>query len=278
MTRVAVIVPCFDDGLTLPETLASLKGQEPHELVVVDDGSTDPTTLRVLEELDRTGTAVVRRENGGLSAARMSGLAATTAPYVFPLDADDLLGDGALARLADALDADDDAMAAWGDVELFGSVELELRMPRSLDPWLFTYVNEVPGTSLLRRTALEAVGGWRLAGGYEDWDLWLSFAERGYRGVYVPGRMIRYRQHGSRMNADAIMQHGVKHARLRELHPMLFSDRRHLRRASPESRHVKLLWPLIESLPFLSLWNRHRLCRLVRDPRRQLASRRRVMS
>src|ERR1043166_895150 len=110
MPRVAVVVPCFDDGETLSTALASLAGQEEHELVVVDDGSTDPDTLTVLAELERNGVQVVRRPNGGLSAARMSGVEATSAPYVMPLDADDALAPGALRALADALDADERAV------------------------------------------------------------------------------------------------------------------------------------------------------------------------
>src|SRR5438552_298882 len=73
MPRVAVVVPCFDDGETLPDALASLAEQEPHELVVVDDGSTDPATLETLADVERRGVRVVRRANGGLSAARMTG-------------------------------------------------------------------------------------------------------------------------------------------------------------------------------------------------------------
>jgi glycosyltransferase involved in cell wall biosynthesis len=276
MTRVAVVIPCFDDGATLPETLDSLRGQEPHELVVVDDGSTEPRTLALLADLERKGTRVVRRPNGGLSAARMTGLDATTAPYVFPLDADDLLGEGALARLADALDSDARIAAAWGDVELFGTVELPLRMPRTLDPWLFTFLNEVPGTCLLRRDAIVAAGGWRLSDGYEDWDLWLSFVERDFTGTYVPGKMIRYRQRPGRMNEDAIARHDAKYLAVRALHPELFAARAQLRRSSSEPLHVKLLWTAIDAMPGLSPWTRLQLCRLVRDPRRQLASRRRA--
>lgn len=275
--RVAVVVPCFDDGTTLPETLASLDAQEPHELIVVDDASTDPRTLTVLRELEDAGTRVLRRtENGGLSAARMSGVSETTAPYVFPLDADDLLAPGALTRLADALDADDRLAVTWGDVELFGAIDLKLRLPDTLDPWLFTFVNEVPGTCLYRRTSLLEAGGWRLAGGYEDWDLWLSFAERGYAGRRVPGPMLRYRQRTGRMNEAAIGDHTVKVGRLRELHPALFAGRRRLSRSSPEPWRVRMTWPLIERLPGVSLWTRHRLCRVVRDPRTQLASARRT--
>src|SRR5436190_12269548 len=105
MLRVAVVVPCFNDGATLRETLGSLRDQEAHELVVVDDGSDDPATLETLRALEDEGVRIVRRENGGLSAARMTGVEATAAPYVFPLDADDALAPGALAALADALEA-----------------------------------------------------------------------------------------------------------------------------------------------------------------------------
>src|SRR5690348_6870830 len=156
MPRVAVVVPCFNDGETLPTTLASLEDEEEHELVVVDDGSDDPDTLATLAQVSDEGTNVVRRANGGLSAARMTGVEATTAPYVFPLDADDAIVPGAFAALADALDATPGAALAWGDIEVWGEVEAELAVARSLDPWLLTYLNDVPVASLLRRSALEA--------------------------------------------------------------------------------------------------------------------------
>ena len=103
MTATAVVIPCWNDGETVGDTVASARDQA-DELLVVDDGSTDPATLAVLERLRADGVGVLRVENGGPSAARMAGLAGTTAPYVFPLDADDELVPGALAALAHALD------------------------------------------------------------------------------------------------------------------------------------------------------------------------------
>src|SRR5260221_9786491 len=133
--RIAVVVPCFDDGPTLRETVTSVLAQEPSELLVVDDGSTDVATLDLMAELEREGIRVLHQENQGLPKARMAGVAATTAPYVFPLDADDVVLPGALTTLADALDADPGAVAAWGDTWFFGDVEVTVRSAAPIHPW-----------------------------------------------------------------------------------------------------------------------------------------------
>ncbi len=273
MSRVAVIVPCFDDGATLPETLATLAGQEPHELVVVDDGSTDPATLEVLAGLEADGVRVVHRPNGGLSAARMTGVEATGAPYVFPLDADDALVPGAIALLADALDADPEAAVAWGDIDVWGELSAQLAVARSLDPWLLTYVNDVPVASLVRRAALLEVGGWCMGSGYEDWDLWLALAERGYRGVHVPAPTFRYRRRSGRMLDTATPRHAELYSRLRDRHGALFAARGRNRSRSSAPLRAKLAFPLIERLP-LDPFTRHRLYLLVNRPRQILSLRR----
>src|ERR1700693_221016 len=100
--RVAVVVPCHNDGETLPETVRSVLAQEPTELVGVDDGSGDPGTTAVMQQLEEEGVRVVRQENRGPAEARMAGVRVTSAPYVFPLDADDVLLPGALTALVRA--------------------------------------------------------------------------------------------------------------------------------------------------------------------------------
>jgi len=273
--RVAVVVPCFDDGSTLAETIDSLAQQESVELVVVDDGSSDAATLRALETLRSEGVEVVRRENGGLAAARMTGVAATKAPLVFPLDADDLLLPGALTALADALEATPTAAAAWGDLEMFGRFPMAVASSDTLDPWTITFLSEIPGTSMLRRTALDDVGGWTLREGYEDWDLWLALAERGWSGVRVARPVLRVRQHQGRLNAGWLEDHGRYVAELRARHPELYARRSLTRRSSSAPLRAKLLFPVIERLTFMSARDRYRLTRLVNHPLRMLRGRRR---
>jgi glycosyltransferase involved in cell wall biosynthesis len=273
MTRVAVVIPCFDDGATIGQAVASLGGEEPHELVVVDDGSTDKATLRVLDALESGGVRLIRQENAGLSAARMAGVRATTAQYVFPLDADDLLVAGALGALADALDRDPEAKLAWGDVEIFGDFEGSVAGARSFDPWHLTYVSEIPVASLLRRDALLQAGGWQLRG-YEDWDLWMAFAERGWGGVYVGRAVIRHRQHGRRLAGSMLDSFGAVYARLRDRHRPLFEARRANWLRSDAPWRARLLFPLITALPGVSAFDKHRLCRLVSRPHETLRGRR----
>ena len=247
--RIAVVVPCFNDGATLEETVRSILTQEPTELVVVDDGSNDPLTLQVMQRLEHRGVRVVRQENRGLAEARMAGVRATSAPYVFPLDADDMLLPGALTALADSLDTHADAVAAWGDTEFFGDAKVVVRSADRIDPWRTTFVNELPVMSLFRRRALLDAGGWTPKGGYEDWDLWMALAERGWGGVHIGRSVARYRVRGGRMWRDSAFRHDEIFAELRDRHPDLFANRHANRRRSTSSAFVKLALPLVERAP-----------------------------
>lgn len=250
--RVAVIVPCFNDGALVTEAVASARGgPEPVELVVVDDGSSDPGTLRVLDDLEADGVRVVHQANTGLPGARMAGLAATTAPYVFPLDADDLLVAETLPRMADALDADPAAAVCFGDYAEFGPArpeDLVRAVPERLDPYRVAYTNEYPVSALFRRSALQAVGGWKpIRLGYEDWDLWMGLVEAGHAGVHVGPGLLTYRRrlHGERMLTTAKRNHRELYRTLRGRHPKLFAEIGEHRRRSDLSPLRRALYPYV---------------------------------
>ena len=265
--RVAVVIPCFDDGATIAEAVASVAAQEPCELVVVDDGSTDPHTLRVLDELAEAGHTVIHQRNGGTSAARMAGVAATRAPYVFPLDADDAVLPGALSTLVAELDSRPDVAAVWGSVRLFGEVErVERGRAGTLDPWRITYFNNIPYASLFRRKALMAVGGWSLPGPFQDWDLWMSLAEAGYRGAGVDEPVLNYRRHGGRQFSRGAERHAELYSSLKSRHERLFASRRRNWSRSSDPWRVRLGLPVATAIPGLSQRYRHRLFTLADNP------------
>jgi glycosyltransferase involved in cell wall biosynthesis len=263
-----VIIPCFNDGRTLPDAIDSVLRQESCEIVVIDDGSDDAETAHVLDGLPEKSVRVLRQDRQGAAAARAVGLSTTTAPYVFPLDADDRIAPGALRDLADALDANPSAAAAWGDIEVFGDYSGSRHGPRQLDPWLLTYVNNITGgATLIRRSRLDDVGGWQMKDGYQAWDLWLSFAERGWTGIYIPRVVLHYRQHGPRLSAVHRKSFAAFYDQLRERHPSLFRQRRTLWRQSHAGWRLKLALPIIATLPLSALF-KHRLQNFMENPRR----------
>ncbi len=90
--RISVVVPAYNNGQWLPRSLESLVNQtyQDLEIVVVNDGSTDDTA-RVLNALaeECSRIRVIHQENGGVTAARLRGVAEASGRWIGFLDADD---------------------------------------------------------------------------------------------------------------------------------------------------------------------------------------------
>lgn len=246
--RVAVVIPCYNDGALAGEAVASAQRSRDAEVLVVDDGSTEPDTLAALDALERAGVKVLHQANAGLSVARMAGVAATGAPYIYNLDADDLAMPDELSIMADRLDADPAAAVCYGDYEEFGDACLVRVVPHEIDPFRLAFTNEYPVTALYRRSTLQQLGGWRhLGAGYEDWGFWMTLAEHGCRGVHAGAGVItmRRRLHGERMLGAARADHRTLYRALRAEHPRLFAELSTHRRASRMSWGRKLLYPVV---------------------------------
>ena len=122
MNLVVVIIPAYRANATLPRTVASVKAQTMSvEIVVVDDGSPEP-----VPPMD--GVRIIRQANAGGYAARLRGVAETTAPYVVFVDADDVIEPTLcekMMKLAEAERLDVVQCETWrSDAEPPGGVEI----------------------------------------------------------------------------------------------------------------------------------------------------------
>ena len=201
--RVAVVIPCYNLGRHLEEAVQSVLGQtrQDFEIVVVDDGSTDPATVALLADYRRPGTRVVHTPNRGLPAARNHGIQHTEAPYICALDADDKLEPRWLEKGLLALDADPSLAFVSHWVRSFGEEEGDWT-PTDCDLPTLLDANTINGAALVRREAVAAVGGFDedMRDGCEDWDLWLRLVERGYRGAIIPEVLFFYRRRADSMS------------------------------------------------------------------------------
>ena len=250
--RIAVVIPCFNDGTLVREAVHSIVEDEPIEIVVVDDTSTDRATHAVLEELRAEGVRVRRHDrNTGAARARGTGLSETRARFVFPLDADDLAVPGVLGAMADRLEAEPDAAACFGDYAEFGDSRIVRAVPERLDPFRVAFTNEYPVSAMFRRAVLEEVGAWTSQGyrgsGYEDWNLWMTLAERNNRCVHLGVGVLTYqrRLHGERKLASGKRRHGELYRELKQAHPRLFGELDAHRSQSDLGPLRRWLYPLV---------------------------------
>lgn len=206
--EVAVIVPLYNYEQYIVECLQSVFEQtiEPLSIIVVDDCSTDHSLdlavafLGVNAERFSSVQVIRHRKNQGLSMTRNSGIAWSTEPLLFMLDADNLIRPPTLARLKSALDTDK-ADFAYSQLFIFGA---EARIGDA-DIWHIDRIrlgNTIDAMALIRRSALERAGGYSVLAddhGWEDYDLWCRFFMLGLRGVFLPELLCEYRRHGRSM-------------------------------------------------------------------------------
>ena len=200
---ISVVIPTFDCGAYVEQAVESVRiqaieGVTVHEIVIVDDGSTDDTA-EVLERLSGDITAV-RQDNAGPSAARNTGIAEASGDYLCLLDADDALAPGALAHHRARLDADPRLMVTQGHSQFVRRLRVvsdEGRIDADLDGQTVVTMNV--GSCLFRREAFETVGGFdENLRNLEDIDWFLRAGDLGL-STAVDERLAVYRlrRHGS---------------------------------------------------------------------------------
>lgn len=193
--RLSVVIPCFDHGEFLVEAVASAERSVPvpWELIIVNDGSTETRTLEVLNVLRAAGYCVVDQDNLGLATARNHGIERARASYILPLDADNRLRTGFIEGALGVLDAHPEVGVVYGDRRDFGLRNLVVDVP-PVDVDALLSCNFIDACAVIRKAV------WRDCGGYdsgmpawEDWDLWIGAAERGWQFHHIPVEAFDYR-------------------------------------------------------------------------------------
>jgi glycosyltransferase involved in cell wall biosynthesis len=210
--KVTVVIAAYNAERFIRQTLDSVFAQSLREveLIVVDDGSTDGTPA-ILRGIDDRRLSVLRQANGGVSAARNAGLALARAPYIFFLDADDILVPDALQRMVATLDNNPDRVACFAHhiritedgAELTRRSDLPLKMFPAADTLRNLVAKNfiVCGAICIRTEAARGVRGFNpdLKWG-EDWEFWCRLALLADFAAMPNDVVLMYRQHGGSAN------------------------------------------------------------------------------
>jgi glycosyltransferase involved in cell wall biosynthesis len=211
---VSVLLPVRDEAAFLPAALASLSEQTftDFEVVVVDDGSGDGTGA-IAERHARSDSRfrLLRQPPTGIVAALERARATARGRFLARMDGDDVAFPERLERQLDALE-DESLTMCGGRIECFPAHAVTDGR-RRYEAWINGLVTvdaavrdvlvECPlphPTLVVRREAVDAVGGYRDVGWPEDYDLVLRLWARGARFRNVDSPVLRWRDHPRRLS------------------------------------------------------------------------------
>ncbi|MBA4096248.1 MAG: hypothetical protein C0484_05685 [Rhodospirillum sp.] len=212
--KASVIIPVYNGSQYLATTLESVLAQTYplHEIIVIDDGSTDssPDILRSYGERLR----VTRQDNQGVAVARNVGLLQVTGDVINFIDQDDLWPAGRTAALVNALQSNPDALVAAGQVEILYE---RPRPPSPLDNFGTALREFYVGSLCIRKQVFDLLGPLHTGLGYaDDVDFMMRRREANIKTVYVDDVTLQYRLHEGNTSFNRSVTNAHLMAALRE--------------------------------------------------------------
>ena len=255
---VSIVTPYYNVGPIFQETVRAVERMSvPYwEWLIVDDGSTQPESLRQLDELvaREPRVRVIHQANGGPGAARNHAAREARAPYLLQLDADDLVEPTFVEKALWLLATQPQFAACNSYTVSFGSKNM--LWPHGFQEYEYSIEdNRVTIQSVVRRKAWERIGGYDESrdNEHEDWDFWLSLAHAGHWGYTLPEYLTWYRSQ-AQSRLTAIEADGARtrafRARLRAKHQGLRERFPHPMITDPLAAKAPVAANLPTALPF----------------------------
>lgn len=195
---VSIIIPYYNTGRYLPDALESVKAYKDHpvyscEIIIINDGSTDPHSIALLTELKDEGYIVINNEHKGLSAARNAGLAAAVGDYILFLDSDNILRDVFITKGIPILKTSG-ADIVYGKAHFFGTTAKPTFKQDVFHMPTILARNYIDACCLIKRKVWETLGGFdENMSVLEDWEYWIRAGKAGFNFHFVDDFFYDYR-------------------------------------------------------------------------------------
>lgn len=194
--KVAIIVPCYNQGEYLAECLDSVIQQTYSDwvCVVVNDGSTDNTEEIAIDYCEKESRIYYHpQSNAGGGAARNNGIKCCRSQFILPLDADDLIAPTFLEKTLKVIEDNPSVKVVHTKCQLFGRTHGQLELPE-FSFRLLLQRNLMTVTALYRREDYLRTQGYdeKIKGWY-DWDFWLSLLDKDSQVKKIEEPLFFYR-------------------------------------------------------------------------------------
>ncbi len=255
---ISVVIPCFNYGRFVEEAVDSVLAQtfSDFEIIVVDGGSTDGDTTRLLQDLHKPKTQVYFRHSRHLVGDnRNFGIEHAKGKYICCLDADDKLKPTYLEKALFLLetykyDLVSTAVQCFGESDAVWQITSKPTLEQILSG------NQFSTAAVFTKqfwTKAQGYHDWGLGKDHvaEDWDLWLRMVALGARAINMPEPLMLYRVHGkaSLSNCHENLPYDKQSERIRLFNREYLTQKNYRRAAENNEVAVEV------SNPFMNLDN-----------------------
>lgn len=206
--NLSVVVPFYNMGRFLDETISSIKNSlcEVHEIIIVNDGSTEEESIQKLNTYrSAAGVVVIDTVNSGVGAARNIGIKAASGEYVAVLDADDIVEPDYYATATKILSTYENVHFVGCWTQYFDGSN-KIWPTFSPEPPLILYHNLINSSALIfKKESIIAAGLYdtkMVFTGLEDYASVIGMLALGYGGVAIPEPLFKYRVRENSMIRD----------------------------------------------------------------------------
>ncbi len=191
---VSVVLPCFNAHAYLTQAVDSVRKQtfRDLEIIIVNDGSTDPQTLSLLDSFP-DGIRVIHQENRGLSGARNRGFEEARGRYVLPLDCDDWLDPTYVEKCLAAVADKGEHVFAFAHLYLEGDESGPLA--KNFNGFEQLFLNQLPYCLFMPKSLWAEAGGYdeTMRQGFEDWEFNIRLCLGNVTGIAIEEPLFHYR-------------------------------------------------------------------------------------
>lgn len=194
---VSVIIPCYNQGGFLTETIASVLGSDypSLEIIIINDGSSDNTDqIGKYLAAQHPNITYISQSNAGPSIARNKAIDIASGKYILPLDADDLISSNYISEAVNILESRPEVKVVYCQAEKFGFKNGPWKLKPFSRPKL-ALDNMIFVSGIYRKNDWKAIGGYapEMTWGYEDWEFWISMLKDDGEVVQLPFVGFYYR-------------------------------------------------------------------------------------
>lgn len=200
MAKVSIIIPCYNQGKYISESINSALQQtyKDIEIICVNDGSADNSAEIMKSFADKYENVVFynNKTNKGVIYSRNMAIQQSSGEYILPLDSDDIIEPTYVEKAVKILDEHPNIGIVYCRARVIGKKTEEWNLPK-FDKSNILYENCIFCSALFRKSDFLKVGMYKeyMQYGLEDFELWLSFIEKGFNVYQIDEILFNYRKY-----------------------------------------------------------------------------------